>query len=215
MDTTLRLPDEKTLAHTYALESVKGFGPQKFRELRDRGLTASEVLADPSRLPTGGKRGDTFRAEIARLASAGLEVFEQRAARQLERARQHGSHILLHGEGGYPPNLWASNNPVPVLYARGDLRILGNRRAVACVGSRKIRDEYKQRQRDFATFACGAGFVVVSGFALGDERSGRFSHDMAKGEYRMLGQTVIVTITEKHWLLPWPLVEAQLRELIR
>jgi hypothetical protein len=50
---------------------------------------------------------------------------------------------------------------------------------------------------------------------LGDERSGRFSHDMAKGEYRMAGQTVIVTITEKHWLLPWTLVEAQLRELVQ
>ena len=50
---------------------------------------------------------------------------------------------------------------------------------------------------------------------LGDERSGRFSHDMAKGEYRMLGQTVVVTVTEKHWMLPWPLVEAQLRELVQ
>ncbi len=50
---------------------------------------------------------------------------------------------------------------------------------------------------------------------LGDERSGRFSHDMAKGEYRMVGQTVVVTITEKHWLLPWPVVEAQLRELVQ
>jgi hypothetical protein len=49
---------------------------------------------------------------------------------------------------------------------------------------------------------------------LGDERSGRFSHDMAKGEYRMVGRTVVVTVTEKHWLLPWPLVEAQLRELV-
>ena len=50
---------------------------------------------------------------------------------------------------------------------------------------------------------------------LGDERSGRFSHDMAKGEYRMVGQTVVVTITDKHWLLPWPVVEAQLRVLVR
>jgi hypothetical protein len=50
---------------------------------------------------------------------------------------------------------------------------------------------------------------------LGDERSGRFSHDMAKGEYRMAGRTVIVAITEKHWLLPWPVVEAQLRGLVR
>jgi hypothetical protein len=49
---------------------------------------------------------------------------------------------------------------------------------------------------------------------VGDERSGRFSHDMAKGEYRMAGRTVIVTVTEKHWLLPWPLVEARLRDLV-
>jgi len=37
---------------------------------------------------------------------------------------------------------------------------------------------------------------------LGDERSGRFSHEMVKGEYRMVGQKVIVTVTDKHWLLP-------------
>ena len=50
---------------------------------------------------------------------------------------------------------------------------------------------------------------------LGDERAGRFSHDMAKGEYRMVGQTVVVTITEKHWLLPWPVVEARLRGIVQ
>jgi hypothetical protein len=37
---------------------------------------------------------------------------------------------------------------------------------------------------------------------LGDERTGRFSREMAKGEYRMVGQKVIVTVTDKHWLLP-------------
>ena len=50
---------------------------------------------------------------------------------------------------------------------------------------------------------------------VGDEGSGRFSHEMARSEYRMVGQTVTVTITAKHWLLPWPVVEAQLRELVR
>jgi hypothetical protein len=50
---------------------------------------------------------------------------------------------------------------------------------------------------------------------VGDERSGRFSHEMAKGEYRMVGQRVVVTITDKHWLLPWPVVEVRLRELVR
>jgi hypothetical protein len=49
---------------------------------------------------------------------------------------------------------------------------------------------------------------------VGDQQSGHFSHDMARGEYRMVGQKVIVTITEKHWLVPWPVIESQLRELL-
>jgi hypothetical protein len=50
---------------------------------------------------------------------------------------------------------------------------------------------------------------------VGDERSGRFSHEMVRGEYRMVGRKVTVTITEKHWLVPWPVVESQLGELLR
>ena len=50
---------------------------------------------------------------------------------------------------------------------------------------------------------------------VGDEGSGRFSHEVARGEYRMTGRTVFVTITDKHWLLPWPVVEARLREFVR
>jgi hypothetical protein len=49
---------------------------------------------------------------------------------------------------------------------------------------------------------------------FGDERSGRFSHAMVKGEYRMVSQKVIVTVTDKHWLLPWAVVEVRLRELL-
>ena len=50
---------------------------------------------------------------------------------------------------------------------------------------------------------------------VGDERSGRFSHELVRGEYRMVGQTVVVNITDKHWLLPWPVVEVRLRELLK
>ena len=49
---------------------------------------------------------------------------------------------------------------------------------------------------------------------VGDERSGHFSHELVRGEYRMAGQRVVVTVTEKHWLLPWPIVEVRLEELL-
>ena len=50
---------------------------------------------------------------------------------------------------------------------------------------------------------------------VGDEGSGRLSHEMVRGEYRVVGRTVVVTVTDKHWLLPWPVVEARLRELVK
>lgn len=50
---------------------------------------------------------------------------------------------------------------------------------------------------------------------VGDESAGRFSHDMIKGKYRRVGETVVITITEKPFLVPWPLMEAQLREFVR
>ena len=49
---------------------------------------------------------------------------------------------------------------------------------------------------------------------VGDEGSGRFSHELVKGDYRMVEQKVGVTITDKHWLLPWPVVEVRLSELL-
>ena len=49
---------------------------------------------------------------------------------------------------------------------------------------------------------------------IGDKQSGRFTHDMVRGEYHMAGRTVIVNITDKHWMLPWPVVEAQLRKFM-
>jgi hypothetical protein len=48
---------------------------------------------------------------------------------------------------------------------------------------------------------------------LGNESSGRFSHKMLRGEYRRIGRTVIVTITYRHRLVPWSVLEGRLRAL--
>src|SRR5918995_3198366 len=47
----------------------------------------------------------------------------------------------------------------------------------------------------------------------GNERSGRFSHKILRGEYHRIGRTVIVTITHKHRLVPWSVLEGRLRGL--
>jgi hypothetical protein len=57
--------------------------------------------------------------------------------------------------------------------------------------------------------------AIKNGASLvGNEGSGRFSHELVKGEYHIRGPKVVVTITDKHWMLPWPVVEVRLRELV-
>ncbi len=163
----IQLPDPRALAAVLAVESVKGFGPQKFRQLHVAGLSAADVLSDPSRLPIAGKRGDAFRASLRETASRGLAEFEERARKQIDRAREHDTSILLHGDLAYPVNLWQSNTPLPVLYVRGDLSLLARADAVACVGSRQIRAPYAERQAEFAAHAARRNWVIVSGFATG------------------------------------------------
>ncbi len=48
---------------------------------------------------------------------------------------------------------------------------------------------------------------------VGDGRSGRFSHDLITGEYRMVGRTV-AAITDKPPIVPWAIIEARLRRLV-
>ena len=81
----------------------------------------------------------------------------------------------------------------------------------------KHREDLQRGHQGCSLFAAGEGQEgggQNGAILVGDERSGRFSHELVKGEYRMVGQTVVVTITEKHWLLTWTVVEAQLRELV-
>jgi DNA processing protein len=149
------------------LDSLNQFGPQKFREIIMAGITPETLLDDPSTLPIKGKRGQTFRRQLADLGSDARHKYMQLASLALERSEKNDASILLAGDPDYPPNLWASNNPVPILYARGAVGLLANTAAVACVGSRAIRPPYEDRQREFAVFAAKSGWVVVSGFALG------------------------------------------------
>lgn len=181
----LRLPAD-VLAAILALEAVKGFGPQKFRELDDAGLSPGEVIAAPSRLPTKGSRGEAFRKAVWEITDDQMRAYRARAVRQLVRAHQHGAVILTYASGDYPCNVWESNNPVPVLYVKGDPAVLAGRRSVACVGSRNTSGKYAARHEEFASHAARHGFTIVSGFALGADAIGH------RAAWRAGGKTLCV-----------------------
>lgn len=48
----------------------------------------------------------------------------------------------------------------------------------------------------------------------GTETSGSFSGSGVKGDYRMGGNVVTVTVTQKPFFVPWPVLESALKELL-
>lgn len=163
--------DVELLTALYALDSIKGFGPQKFKELYLSGMRPEDVLHDPTRLPIPGKRGEDFRAQLSEI-SGNLDKVRERAKKQLEVAAKHEAVILTYEDPRYPQNVFDSNNPIPVLYVRGAVDVLAHRKAVACVGSRKISSLYELLHTAFAKTAVDEDFAIVSGFALGADTVG-------------------------------------------
>ena len=172
-----RLPAESTLGALYALNRVSGFGPVKFRIMHEAGIDPREALKHPEALPFTGRTGSKLKQALQALPADELETARSRAAQQLHLARRHSASILVHGDTHYPKRVYDSNNPVPILFVRGDPSVWNERPSVAVVGSRQIREPYATSANRFATAAASSGTVVVSGFAMGaDSIAHRAAH---------------------------------------
>lgn len=169
------------LGALYALEGISGFGPVKFREMHEAGVEAQATLERPELLPFRGRIGEKLRAAVRDLSSTQRAAARARAAKQIERAEECSGAILVHGDAQYPKRVYASNNPVAVLYVRGDADVWADRGSVAVVGSRKTREPYASGAQRFATTAARKGLIVVSGFALGADSIGHRAAQKAHG----------------------------------
>jgi len=170
------------LASLFVLSGIRGFGPQKFRELHLSGLSPTDIVTGNKLLPTKGKRGDTLRAQLELNIDKLRPICRERAVRQILAANKHRATILTYGHADYPRNVFNSSNPVPLLYVRGSLESLRNSPMVACVGSRGIRPPYVQLHESFARTACRLGYVIVSGFAVGADAIGHRAALSAEGQ---------------------------------
>ena len=178
--------DERVSGGAVRPRCIKRVWPTKVQIAVGAKISPQQVIKDPALLPLEGKNGDKLRSEMAKLPKTTIEECAVRAERQLETAKRHGAWILTYEHPDYPPNLFASPHPVPILYARGNPKVLRGKKMVACVGSRKIREPYSDLHRQFGKEACSDGFVLASGFALGADTVG---HKIA---FECGGQTVCV-----------------------
>lgn len=151
--------DRQRLAYL-ALTQVPGLGPSRLALLLDKFHTPLGVHSAPfaflSTTPTIGKACATAIKETPLAAGQHL----------VESAEAIGARILVPEDDDFPAPLRTIPDPPPVLFALGDLSLLG-RVAVAVVGSRDHSRYGATVARAVAELAAGAGVVVVSGMARG------------------------------------------------
>jgi len=154
--------------------------------LQLEGLRPIDIVSGGKPLPTKGKRGDSLRSQLLVDIDKQRPICRERAIRQILAAKKNRAAILTYEHADYPANVLNSNNPVPLLYVRGSLEPLRNPRAIACVGSRRIREPYASLHDTYSRTACRHGYSIVSGFALGADAIGH------RAAVDVLGQTICV-----------------------
>ena len=75
--------------------------------------------------------------------------------------------IIPLGDPRYPKQLLDTADPPLMLYAQGTINLLQSDKAIAIVGSRNPTPQGEQTARDFARGLGEAGWIIVSGLALG------------------------------------------------
>ena len=105
-------------------------------------------------------------ARAAALAQPPDDLAERCAATVAWRDATPHSHVLVLGDAAYPNPLLQTADPPLLLFAQGRLDVL-RAPALAIVGSRNPTAQGADNARAFAAALGDAGFVIVSGLALG------------------------------------------------
>ncbi len=109
------------------------------------------------------KSGVFSKAEISKLSKTPLSV----AVDILNCCKAEGISVLGYGSREYPSALSVIENPPVVLYVKGKIPDFGNIPSVAVVGPRNVSEYGKKAAYSLSFRLARAGFIIVSGGALG------------------------------------------------
>ncbi len=155
------------------LARAERVGPVSFRQLLERYGSAERALeAVPDIVRRGGGQGYTLPS---------VDSVE----RELAAGDRAGAVLLVLGEDAYPSMLAAVDPPPPLIWTRGDIRLL-QREAVGVVGARIASAGGQRIARGLAQQLGQAGFVVVSGLARGIDAAAH-AGSMETGTVAVLG----------------------------
>lgn len=101
---------------------------------------------------------------------------------ELENHHSHGIELVPFGSEYYPLSLAFTPNPPAILYVKGGKDILTQLPGVAIVGSRDISPAGEEITRRITCQIVAAGYIVVSGLAIGTDANAHKAALQAKGK---------------------------------
>jgi DNA processing protein len=172
------LDNEKRItefAIIHCLDRVKGLGPVKFRQIYETYRSFSAFWEDAT------SRSYDFKSQridfdvkfqknlVKQLKSLKRKLRQSRnyIAEQMNKAKKLDGKLISYFDKEYPPNLYKTNQCVPILYAAGNLEILRNEESCAVVGTRNPSEWSKIETRSAVEELIKQGYVIVSGLAKG------------------------------------------------
>jgi DNA processing protein len=142
-----------------ALRHAQGLGPRSCKRLLDHFGSAGEAVRNPHAWPAA----KVYQDKAVHLIDAS---WRPHALKEWEGARVLNADIVLRQDPRYPQRLKELPDAPPLLYCRGDMRLL-QAPCVAIVGSRNCSPEGMAVARTLAADLSAAGITIVSGLAIG------------------------------------------------
>ena len=174
-----------------ALEFTPGLGPVRIKTLLEHFSDAQTVLETKLM-----KLRDVPGLDSKSIAGIGSGQSLERATIELERAAKLEVRVIASSSSNYPAALKAIYDPPPVLWVRGDIRVLEELegvtpRSIGIVGTRKCSPHAKAFTAKLARELALAGITIISGLARGiDTEAHRSSVEAGGKSIAVLGSGV-------------------------
>lgn len=154
----IQLSDEQRINWLRLLRS-ENVGAVTFRQLINQFGGAEAALAALPELSQKGGRHKPIK----------ICSYEQ-AKKELAAAHKLGSQLIAMGENDYPPWLNALDNPIPLIYVKGQINLV-QQPIIGIVGARNGSAIGQKFTRIIASELGREGFVIASGLARGIDTS--------------------------------------------
>lgn len=192
--------------YTLLISLLPGVGPSRYWSWLDIHKTPEKILlAAPDRLPKLNSQAKTAllefqqQGEMSPLAAQGHQV--------LDSLEKHNAKVICHQQDDYPGLLAQISNPPPLLYVKGDAKLLSMPQ-VGIVGTRNPTHTGIENTRAFSRYLADGGFTITSGLALGIDGYAHEAALKAKGNtIAVMGTGIDQIYPQRHQRLADVIVE--------